>query len=91
MRPPISLVIPVRVRYVECDPMNVVHHSIYPVWLEMARTELLRRRGIVYRQVEQRGCMFAVVRLNIRYRRSAMYDDALEVECTMHPTGGVKI
>lgn len=88
---PTSIVVPVRVRYVECDPMSVVHHSVYPVWLEMARTELLRRRGTVYKDVEAAGCSFAVVRMSIRYRRSARYDDELEVHCTLKPTGGVKI
>jgi acyl-CoA thioesterase FadM len=27
-----SIDLPVRVRYVECDPMGVVHHTVYPVW-----------------------------------------------------------
>ncbi|MFI4854981.1 MAG: acyl-CoA thioesterase, partial [Phycisphaerales bacterium JB065] len=31
-----------RVRYVECDPQGVAHHSSYVAWLEMGRTELLR-------------------------------------------------
>ena len=47
--------VPVRVRYVECDPMNVAHHSVYPVWLEIARTDLLRRRGNAYRDLEVAG------------------------------------
>lgn len=88
---PVSITIPVRVRYVECDPMSVAHHSVYPIWLEMARTELLRQRGIIYKEIEAAGCSFAVVRMNIRYRRSAKYDDQLEIHCTMQPTGGVKI
>ena len=35
----------IRVRYCECDPMGVVHHTVYPVWFEMGRTELLRDTG----------------------------------------------
>lgn len=31
-----------RVRYNECDPMSVAHHTAYPVWFEMGRTEMLR-------------------------------------------------
>ena len=40
-----------RVRYPECDPMNVAHHSAYAVWLELARTELLREQGLAYRDL----------------------------------------
>ncbi len=69
----------VRVRYAECDPQNVVHHASYPVWLEMARTELLREQGVVYRELEASGVMFVVARLSVRYRRPARYDDTLTV------------
>src|SRR5688572_13328486 len=37
--------ITIRVRYSECDPMGVAHHTAYPVWFEMGRTELLRGGG----------------------------------------------
>ena len=38
-----TITIDARVRYAECDPMGYVHHTVFPVWFEMARTELLRR------------------------------------------------
>lgn len=71
--------IEVRVRYTDCDPMGVAHHSVYPVWLEIARTELLRQVGLPYRQLETRGVLFVVARLSVRYRRPARYDDLLRV------------
>lgn len=86
-----SLELPLRVRYVECDPMGVAHHSAYPVWLEMARTELLRARGAVYRQLEERGVLFVVARLEVRYRRPARYDDQLTIAVSVAPSAGVKI
>ena len=86
-----SIRVPIRVRYQECDPMTVAHHSVYPVWLEIARTELLRRRGRTYRDLEAAGVYLVVARLSVRYRRPAVYDDALEVEVTSLPTAGVKL
>lgn len=83
--------ITVRVRYPECDPMGLVHHSVYPVWFEMARTELLRRQGISYRDVEAAGMYFVVARLNLRYRRPARYDDQLTVHVTTAAGSGVKL
>ncbi len=81
----------VQVRYVECDPMNVAHHSVYPVWLEIARTELLRQRGKAYKDVEASGIYIVVARLSIRYRRPVFYDDTLRIHVRLLATAGVKI
>lgn len=86
-----QITVPIRVRYQECDPMNVAHHSVYPVWLEIARTELLRSMGQTYRDLEAAGVFLVVAKLSLRYRRPAMYDDELEVSVTALPTVGVKL
>jgi len=83
--------IAIRVRYAECDAMGYAHHSHYPVWFEMARTELLRQRGLRYRDVEASGHYFVVARLNVRYRRPARYDDELTVQVRMEETLGAKL
>lgn len=83
--------IEVRVRYPECDPMGVVHHTVYPVWFEMGRTEMLRAAGGNYRDLEAAGVFLAVVRLESRYRRPARYDDLLRVRTTLRAAGPVKI
>jgi acyl-CoA thioester hydrolase len=81
----------VRVRYSECDPMNVAHHSVYPVWFEIARTDLLRRRGNAYRDLEAAGVMFVVARMSLKYHKPAKYDDELVILCTASPSAGVKV
>ncbi len=86
-----EIVVPIRVRYVECDPMNVAHHSVYPVWMEIGRTELLRAQGAVYRECEERGVFFVVARMSIRYRRPIKYDDQIEVHVVGLPCAGVKV
>ncbi|MBL4702017.1 MAG: acyl-CoA thioesterase, partial [Phycisphaeraceae bacterium] len=62
---------PIRVRYSECDPMNVAHHASYPVWMEIARTDMLRRDGTSYAQLEKQGTYFVVARMSLRYRKPA--------------------
>jgi len=81
----------IRVRYCECDPMGVVHHTVYPVWFEMGRTELLRGTGRTYRDMEEAGIFLAVVRMQVAYRRPARYDDLLRLETTLSSVGHVKI
>jgi acyl-CoA thioester hydrolase len=67
-------------RYNETDQGGVVHHSVYPVWFEMGRTELLRVNGMAYKDMEEAGVLFVVAELNIKYRRPAKYDEKLQLE-----------
>jgi len=83
--------ISVRVRYPECDSMKAAHHSVYLVWLEMARIELHRSMGTSYAAMEKRGIFFVVARLNIRYRKPAFYDNELVITCVSQPAFGAKI
>ena len=86
--------ITIRVRYSECDPMGVAHHSAYAPWFEMGRTELLRAsaaNGMDYRQLEEQGVLMAVARLEIRYKKPARYDDVLELRTTLTDVGHVKL
>ena len=75
-------VISILPRYVETDKAGIVHHSVYPVWFEMGRTELLRANGLAYRDLEEAGIFFVVARLQIKYRQPAQYDERLELETT---------
>lgn len=72
---------PVRVkaRYAETDQMGVVHHSVYPIWFEVARTELSHAVDLPYVEWERRGVLLMVGELACRYRRPARYDDDLTV------------
>jgi acyl-CoA thioester hydrolase len=74
-----SHIIKIRPRYCETDQGGVVHHSVYPVWFEMGRTELLRANGIAYKDMEGAGVFFVMSRLEVRYRQPAMYDEELEL------------
>ncbi|MBI1338509.1 MAG: YbgC/FadM family acyl-CoA thioesterase [Phycisphaera sp.] len=74
--------VPIRVRYRECDPQNVAHHSAFVVWFEIARTELLRKFGVAYRTLEERGVYFVVTELSMKLKRPVRYDDAITVRVT---------
>ena len=69
----------IRVRYAETDQMGVVYHANFFVWFEVARTELLRRLGWSYREMEQIGVALPVIEAQCAYRHPARYDDELDV------------
>ena len=80
-----------RVRYVECDPMGVAHHSTYPIWFEMGRTEMLRAQGGRYRDLESAGVFLVVADLTIRFRVPATYDDELTLRTHLIEGGRARI
>lgn len=71
----------VRVQYVDTDQGGVVHHAAYLRFLEAARVELLRARGIDYRLFEiEVGKALPVTEARVRYKRPARFDDVLSIE-----------
>ena len=81
----------VRVRYAETDRMGLLHHANYFVYFEMARTELLRHRGISYREIEDAGHFLVIVDIDCKFKRPAHYDDVLIVRTTVERVTHVKI
>ena len=71
--------ITLRVRYAETDQMGVVHHSVYAVWFEAARTAFSRAVGFPYSEWERRGVLLMVSDLTCRFRRPARYDDEVTI------------
>jgi acyl-CoA thioester hydrolase len=67
------------VRYAETDAMGLVHHSVYAVWFEEARSEFLRQRGTHYAEIEAAGYFFIVTHLEARFHAPARYGHAVTV------------
>lgn len=83
--------IQVRVRYAETDRMGLLHHANYLVYFEMGRTELLRRSGVSYRDIEDSGHLLVVVDIGCKFKRPAYYDDLLTLRTTVSRVTHVKI
>ena len=71
----------VEVRYAETDQMGVVHHSVYLVWFELARTRLCLESGHHYADVEELGYYLVVSRTEMRLLAGATYGDTARVSC----------
>jgi acyl-CoA thioester hydrolase len=78
-------------RYAETDQGRVIHHSVYPVWFEMGRTELLRANGVAYKDLEEAGIFFVVTELQIKYHMPARYDENLQLETSCSGIDASKI
>lgn len=79
----ISTSLSIRVRYGETDQMGIVYHGNYPAYFEQGRIELFREIGLPYKELEDKGILLPVIELNMKYIRSAYYDDLLNVQTSI--------
>ena len=68
-----------RVRYSETDQMGTFYNSRALEWFECGRTELLRKIGLPYAEMEDRGVYLPLVEAHVEYKGRAKYDDELRM------------
>ena len=77
---------PARVYWEDTDAGGVVYYANYLRFLERARTEWLRARGVMQQQLAtERGVQFMVLRVEADYRAAARLDDRLAITVEMQP------
>ena len=72
-----------RVQYYETDQMGVVHHSNYIRYFETGRTELMRRIGLSYTDLENAGTVMPITNVEVRYFYPAYYDEIICVKSSI--------
>jgi acyl-CoA thioester hydrolase len=80
-----------RVRYAETDQMGVAWHGSYFAWFEVGRTDLLRERGMTYRELEEQDLFLPVIEARAAYVRPARYDDLLEIRTRVTLHSGARV
>ncbi|MDC7227524.1 MAG: thioesterase family protein [Spirochaetales bacterium] len=69
------------VRYAETDQMGIVHHSVYPVWFEAARTDMMEQAGYSYARMEREGIMLPLSHLECDYKGGVRYGETVTIRC----------
>lgn len=81
----------INVRYAETDKMGIVHHSVYPIWFEVARTDFGKEAGFRYFDLEQKGIFTPLIELSVKYNKPADYDDELEIKTRISKLTPVRV
>lgn len=81
----------IKVRYAETDQMGIVHHSVYAIWFEAARTDFLNRQDSTYSDIEKAGYFLPVVELFCKFRKPAHYEDVVTVAAKITKMTPVKL
>ncbi len=68
-----------RVPFFETDAMGIVHHANYVRYLEIARVAWMDEHDRPYKVYVAEGYHFSTTRVEFDYKRSAAFDDLVDV------------
>ena len=73
--------LPVRIYYEGTDMSGVVYHANYIRYFERGRTDFLRCAGVIHTELaaREKPLAFAVIAMDVRYKKAARIDDSLLV------------
>lgn len=69
----------VKIYYEDTDAGGVVYYANYLRYMERARTELLSEKGIDIAEYHNKGYLFAVVNVDVRYKKPAVLGDVIRI------------
>ena len=78
---------PLRVRYAECDPQQIVFNANYFAYFDIAMTELWRAAAGSYGEMLERGIDMVVAEASARFLGAARFDDELVLEVAISAAG----
>jgi acyl-CoA thioester hydrolase len=87
-----ELVLPVRVYLEDTDAQGVVYNASYFRFMERARTEWLRARGIDHDELrEEHGVLLVLAAIEAKFRVAARLSDMLYVSASVAEMRGARV
>ena len=68
-----------RVLYVDTDRSQVVYHANYLKYFEFGRAELMRGAKYPYKQIEESGYVYPIIKTELNYYTPLFYDDLMHI------------
>jgi acyl-CoA thioester hydrolase len=73
------------------DYAGVVWHGTYITWLEAARVEWLKERGLEFADLVTTGCDLPVVKMSLHYHQSLRMGNVAIVRTRLHNLGKIRM
>ncbi|MDR5590338.1 acyl-CoA thioesterase [Christiangramia sp. SM2212] len=83
--------IKLKVRFHECDPLQIVWHGNYFKYFEEGREEFSKKHGISYLDAKKNGFATPIVKTSCEHKFPLKYGDEFEVETTFINSEAAKI
>jgi acyl-CoA thioester hydrolase len=68
-----------RTLYVDTDRSQVVYHANYLRYFEFGRASLMREANYPYKEVEESGYVYPIIKTELNYHSPLYYDDLMYV------------
>lgn len=68
-----------RTLYADTDRSQVVYHANYLRYFEFGRAELMRQAAYPYKQIEESGHIYPIIKTELNYYSPLFYDDLLRI------------
>jgi len=81
----------VKIYYEDTDAGGVVYYANYLRYMERARTEFLSESGIDIAEYHNKGYLFAVVHVDVQYKKPAVLGDLIDVTTEVREVTNVTI
>ncbi len=76
---PVEYTAHIDVRYAETDAMGIVHHSVYAIWFEQARSEIFKANGIPFSTFESEGYHSPLLSLEVQFLKPCRYGETVDI------------
>lgn len=87
-----EFVLPVRVYLEDTDAQGVVYNASYFRFLERARTEWLRAKGVEHNRLrDEQGLVLVLAGVQVKFRLPAQLDDELYVSAALANVTGARV
>ncbi len=83
---PVEYTAHIEVRYAETDAMAIVHHSVYAIWFEQARTEIFRVNGVPFAHFEAEGYHSPLLSLETQFIKPCRYGETVDIHLKLFQT-----
>ena len=81
----------VKIYYEDTDAGGVVYYANYLRYMERARTEFLSESGIDVAGYHNKGYLFAVINVDVQYKKPAVLGDIIDVTTEVREVTNVTI
>ena len=68
-----------RTLYVDTDRSQVVYHANYLKFFEFGRASLMREASYPYKQIEESGYLYPIIKTELNYYSPLFYDDLMYI------------
>jgi acyl-CoA thioester hydrolase len=79
------------VRDYECDLQGIVNNAVYQNYLEHARHQFIKSRGLDFSEITKQGTQLVLIKAELEYKRSLQSGDHFYVQTRIERTSKLKL